>query len=53
MALKVSDGAMRAVRPAASAALAGRGVEVPPDNPEVLGLHGEVVGRVEPLLGAG
>ena len=53
MALKVSDGAQRAVRPAALAALASRGVEVSLDDPGVLGLHGEVVVRIEPLLGAG
>ncbi len=53
MALKVSDGAGRAVRPAALAALAGRGAEVPPGDSEVRGLHGEVLGRIEPLLGAG
>ena len=51
MAMKVSDGAQRAVRPAALAALAGRGVEVPSGDPDLLGLHGEVVGRIEPLLG--
>ncbi len=53
MALKVSDGAGRAVRPAAFAALAGRGVEMPPGDPSVRGLHGEIVGELEPLLDAG
>jgi L-asparaginase II len=51
MALKVSDGAGRAVRPAALAALAGRGVEAPPGDSSVRGLHGEVVGGLESLLG--
>jgi L-asparaginase II len=53
MALKVSDGAGRAVRPAAFAALAGRGVQTPPGDSSVRGLHGEVVGELEPLLDAG
>ena len=53
MALKVSDGAGRAVRPAALAALLGRGVEVPFGDLEGRGLHGEVVGAIEPLLDAG
>jgi len=53
MALKVSDGAGRAVRPAAFAALAGRGVQTPPGDSYVRGLHGEVVGELEPLLDAG
>ena len=53
MALKVSDGAGRAVRPAALAALADRGVGVPPADPEVRGSRGEVLGRIESLLGAG
>ncbi len=53
MALKVSDGGGRAVRPAAFAALAGRGVEMPSGDPAVRGLHGEVVGGIEPLLDAG
>jgi L-asparaginase II len=53
MALKVSDGAGRAVRPAAFAALASRGVETPPGDSSVRGLHGEVVGELEPLLDAG
>ncbi len=51
MALKVSDGGGRAVRPAALAALAARGVEMPPgDDSAVCGLHGEVVGEVGSLL---
>ena len=53
MALKVSDGAGRAVRPAVFAALAGRGVEVPSGDYEVRGLHGEVLGEIEPLLDFG
>ena len=52
MALKVSDGGGRAVRPAALAAIAGRGVEAPSGDSTVRGLHGEVVGGIEPLLGA-
>lgn len=53
MALKVSDGSGRAVRPAAFAALAGRGVEVPSGDFGVRGLHGEVVGEIEALLDDG
>ena len=52
LALKISDGASRAVRPAALAALARRGVEVPdePESRPVRDLHGEAVGEVEPLF---
>jgi L-asparaginase II len=50
MALKVSDGALRAVRPAALAALAGRDLELPEATSTVRGLHGETVGQVGPLL---
>ena len=50
MALKISDGAVRAVRPAALAALRGMGVEVPEDVSEVRGLHGEEVGEIRPLI---
>ena len=52
LALKISDGAMRAVRPAALALLARRGVEVPeaPGPLPVEDLHGVPVGRIEPLL---
>ena len=52
LALKISDGAMRAVRPAALASLARRGVEVPeaPGPLPVEDLHGVPVGRIEPLL---
>ena len=52
LALKISDGTARALRPAALAALSRRGVEVP-DEPEsfpVHDLHGEVVGERAPLL---
>jgi L-asparaginase II len=52
LALKISDGGTRALRPAALAALSRRGVEVP-DEPEfspVHDLHGEVVGERVPLL---
>ncbi len=50
MALKVSDGGSRAVRPAAFAVLAGRGLEMPPGDSAVRGLHGKVVGELGPLL---
>jgi L-asparaginase II len=51
LALKISDGAARAVRPAALVALARRGVQVPdePDSRPVHDLHGEVVGERGPL----
>jgi L-asparaginase II len=52
MALKISDGAFRAVRPAALAALAGMGVEVPDAVSDVRGLHGEKVGEIRPLIRA-
>jgi L-asparaginase II len=52
MALKISDGAVRAVRPAALAALGGRGVEVPEAVTSVRGLHGENVGEIRPLIQA-
>jgi L-asparaginase II len=52
LALKISDGASRAVRPAALATLARRGVEVPdePESRPVRDLHGEAVGEVLPLF---
>ena len=52
LALKISDGTRRAVRPAALAALALRGVEVPQTSEfrSVRDLHGAPVGRIEPLL---
>jgi L-asparaginase II len=52
LALKISDGASRAVRPAALAALARRGVDMPdePGPRPVRDLHGETVGEVEPLF---
>jgi L-asparaginase II len=50
MALKVSDGSERAVRPAALAALGSMGVEVPEAVSSVRGLHGETVGEIEPLI---
>jgi len=52
LTLKISDGATRALRPAALAALARRGVEVPdePQSRPVRDLHGEVVGEVVPLF---
>jgi L-asparaginase II len=51
LALKVSDGAGRAVAPAALAALARRGIEVPPEMARfpVNDLRGETVGEIEPL----
>ncbi len=51
LALKASDGAGRAVAPAALAALARRGVEVPPEMARfpVNDLRGETVGEIEPL----
>jgi L-asparaginase II len=50
MALKISDGAERAVRPVALAALDGRGVEVHGAVSAVRGLHGETVGEIGPLI---
>ena len=52
LALKVSDGGARALRPAALAALSRRGVEVPdePESSPVHDLHGEVVGEKGPLF---
>jgi L-asparaginase II len=52
LALKISDGALRAVRPAALASLARRSVEVPEilEPLTVEDLHGVPVGRIEPLL---
>ncbi|CAA9460042.1 MAG: Hypothetical protein of L-Asparaginase type 2-like superfamily [uncultured Rubrobacteraceae bacterium] len=53
LAIKISDGGGRAVRPAAVAALWRRGVEVTGDGPEsrpTRGLHGEVVGEIGPLF---
>jgi L-asparaginase II len=52
MALKMSDGAVRAVRPVALAALGGMGVEVPEAVSDVRGLHGETVGEILPLIQA-
>ncbi len=54
LALKVSDGATRALRPAALAILARRGVDLPDlsRSRPVRDLHGEAVGRVVPLLQA-
>ena len=51
-ALKISDGAVRAVRPAALAALGGMGVEVPEEVIGVRALHGEIVGEIRPLIQA-
>lgn len=52
MALKISDGAVRAVRPAALAALGGMGIEVPEVVSDVRGLHGEKVGEIRPPIQA-
>jgi L-asparaginase II len=51
LALKISDGSGRAVAPAALAALARRGVEVPPEMARfpVTDLRGETVGEITPL----
>ena len=51
LALKISDGGERALRPAALAALSRLGVAVPgePESSPVLDLHGEVVGEKAPL----
>ena len=48
MVLKISDGALRGVRPVALAALGGMGVEVPEAVSDVRGLHGEKVGEIWP-----
>ena len=54
LALKISDGAGRAVAPAAGVALAGRGVRVPAEmiTQTVADLHGETIGKVAPLMHA-
>jgi L-asparaginase II len=49
LALKISDGSERAVRPAALAALDGRGVGVDDEDYTLRGLHGETVGEISPL----
>ena len=52
LALKISDGGERALRPAVLAALSRQGVEVPgePESSPVHDLHGEVVGEKAPLF---
>jgi L-asparaginase II len=50
MALKISDGSRRAVRPAALVALEHMGVEVGDESSTVRGLHGEAVGEIRPLI---
>jgi L-asparaginase II len=50
MALKISDGAVRAVRPAALAALGSMADEVPEAVSVVRGLHGEKVGEILPMI---
>jgi L-asparaginase II len=50
MALKISDGSQRAVRPAALAALEHMGVEVGEEYSTVRGLHGGEVGEIGPLI---
>ncbi len=50
MAVKVSDGAGRAVEPVVLTVLARRGIEASDPEPEVVrDLHGEVVGSIEPI----
>jgi hypothetical protein len=48
MAVKISDGAGRAVRPASVAALGRRGIEYGADSFPVRDLHGEKVGEMLP-----
>ncbi len=50
MALKISDGSQRAVRPAALAALEHMGLRVEDEYSTVRGLHGEEVGEIGPLI---
>lgn len=50
MALKISDGSHRAVRPVALAALDHMGVRVGDGDSIVRGLHGETVGEIGPLI---
>jgi L-asparaginase II len=52
LALKISDGASRAVAPAAIAALKKRGVRIPMwmGVGEITDLHGQTVGKTAPLL---
>ncbi len=50
MALKISDGSHRAVRPVALAALSHMGVKVGDGESIVRGLHGETVGEIGPLI---
>jgi L-asparaginase II len=52
MALKISDGSERAVRPVGLAALDHMGVEVGAGDSIVRGLHGEEVGEIVPLIWA-
>jgi L-asparaginase II len=50
MALKISDGSQRAVRPVALAALDHMEVKVEAGDSTVRGLHGEEVGEIESLI---
>jgi L-asparaginase II len=50
MALKVSDGSQRVVRPAALGALDHMGVDVQAANSTVRSLHGEAVGEIRLLI---
>lgn len=52
LALKISDGASRAVSPAALAALSRNGVRVPSEMKaqKVADLHGKEVGKITPLI---
>lgn len=50
MALKISDGSQRAVRPATLAALGRMGIGLDDGGSTMRGLHGEVVGEIQPLI---
>ena len=52
VAIKVSDGANRAVKPAALAALTRHGVDIPEEatSSETFNLHGEPIGEIEVLF---
>ena len=50
LALKISDGAGRAVAPAALAALSRKEVRVPAETQKVTDLNGRVIGRISTLL---
>lgn len=51
MAIKISDGAGRSVRPVVLSMLSRWGVAIPESEPEAVSdLHGEVVGRIDSIL---